>query len=276
VEIHKPKPVHNWREFLSEVGVVVLGICIALAGEQTIEWFHWRGQVEEARGVIATEMAYNLEGAIWRMRTSDCVERRLKGVAGILEDASRSGSLPPVGDIGAPPPHMWRSGAWESVVASQTATHFPRQQLAALGAVYKIVQRLEDHAAPDRDAWSDLYAIVGPGRRLDPSLYTQLQSAIGRAGWQEATMSTLSMFLVNQARALGLPFTKSELAQIEAARIAPLQARPGNETEPATLASTCAPIGPVPPGYGQAPGRENMPIVSTAAKSLRSFGPDAP
>ncbi len=276
VEIHKPKPVHNWREFLSEVGVVVLGICIALAGEQTIEWFHWRGQVEEARGVIATEMAYNLDGAIWRMRLSDCVEQRLDDVAKILDDASRSGSLPPVGNIGAPPPHMWRSGAWESVVASQTATHFPRQQLAALGAVYKVVQRLEDHAAPDRDAWSDLYAMVGPGRRLDPSLDTQLQNAIGRARWQDVTMSTLSMFLVDQARALGLPFTQSELAEIEAARTAPLQARPGNKTEPATLASTCAPIGPVPPGYGQAPGRENMTIVSAAAKSLRSFEPDAP
>src|SRR6185437_9249744 len=33
VEIHKPKPVHNWREFLTEIGVVVIGVCIALAAE---------------------------------------------------------------------------------------------------------------------------------------------------------------------------------------------------------------------------------------------------
>jgi hypothetical protein len=28
--------VHNWREFLSEVRVVVLGTCIALADEQVV------------------------------------------------------------------------------------------------------------------------------------------------------------------------------------------------------------------------------------------------
>src|SRR3954464_2108182 len=47
VEFHKPKPVHNWREFLAEIGVVVIGVCIALAAEQTVEWLHWRTQVAE-------------------------------------------------------------------------------------------------------------------------------------------------------------------------------------------------------------------------------------
>jgi hypothetical protein len=277
MEIHKPKPVHSWREFLKEYAIIVLGVLTALAGEQTLEWLHWRSEVDEARGVIATEMAYNLEGAIWRMRTSDCVERRLDTLAKILDDGSRSGSLPPVGNIGAPPPHMWRSGAWESVVASQTATHFPRQQLAAVGALYKVVQRIEEHNAPEEVAWSDLYAMVGPGRRLDPSFETHLQSAMGLARWQGRTMATLSMFLVNQARALDLPFTKSELAQIENARTQSLtQAWKGTSDRPASLTGICAPVGPVPPGYGEGPNQENRPIVSAAAKSLRSFEAAAP
>jgi len=37
MDIHKPKPVHSWREFLSEILVVVTGIAIALAGEQAIQ-----------------------------------------------------------------------------------------------------------------------------------------------------------------------------------------------------------------------------------------------
>ena len=37
MEIHKPKPVHNWQEFFSEISVVVVGIVIALAGEQAVE-----------------------------------------------------------------------------------------------------------------------------------------------------------------------------------------------------------------------------------------------
>lgn len=37
MDIHKPKPIHNWREFLSEIGVIVLGVLIALGAEQSIE-----------------------------------------------------------------------------------------------------------------------------------------------------------------------------------------------------------------------------------------------
>jgi dihydropteroate synthase len=31
MDIHKPKPIHNWRDFLKEVGTIVLGVSIALA-----------------------------------------------------------------------------------------------------------------------------------------------------------------------------------------------------------------------------------------------------
>jgi imidazolonepropionase-like amidohydrolase len=34
MEIHKPKPIHNWREFLKEVGIIVLGVSIAVVAEQ--------------------------------------------------------------------------------------------------------------------------------------------------------------------------------------------------------------------------------------------------
>jgi hypothetical protein len=61
MDIHKPKPVHSWREFLSEIGVVVLGIVIALSGEQAVETLHRKVEVsalradlhEEARQVLA-------------------------------------------------------------------------------------------------------------------------------------------------------------------------------------------------------------------------------
>jgi homoserine O-acetyltransferase len=32
MEIHDPKPVHNWRDFLKEIGTIVIGVCIALVG----------------------------------------------------------------------------------------------------------------------------------------------------------------------------------------------------------------------------------------------------
>jgi hypothetical protein len=82
MEINKVRPAHSWREFFTELGTIALGICIALSGEEIISWYHWRGQMQEARTAIASEMTYNLVGAIARIRSLGCGERRLCGPHG--------------------------------------------------------------------------------------------------------------------------------------------------------------------------------------------------
>ena len=36
MDVHKPKPVHSWRGLLSEVGIIVLGVLIALTMSDTM------------------------------------------------------------------------------------------------------------------------------------------------------------------------------------------------------------------------------------------------
>lgn len=47
MHIHLPKPVHGWRAFVGEVGIIVIGILIALGAEQLVEWVHWRHKQHE-------------------------------------------------------------------------------------------------------------------------------------------------------------------------------------------------------------------------------------
>ena len=42
MHFHLPKPLHGWREFAGEVGIIVLGVLIALGAEQLVEAAHWR------------------------------------------------------------------------------------------------------------------------------------------------------------------------------------------------------------------------------------------
>ena len=275
MEFHKPKPVHNWREFLKEYAIIVLGVITALAAEQVVEWLHWRAQVRDAREVIATEMAFNLEGAISRMRTIQCTERRLDALSKILDEASRTGSLPPVGYIGQSPRHQWRSGAWESVVASQTAIHFPRQEFADLGALYKVVDRLNEYAVPDTLGWADLYPMVGPGRKLDGPSEAALRTAISRQRNTGRIMAAVAMNLVNQAHAMNLPFTKADLDLIDAAKKQPIDQAMRTlypASSPASTMSICEPIGRVPANYGEAPVQDGPAAIAAAAKSLPDFG----
>jgi len=34
MQVHVPKPLHGWREFAGEVGILVLGVLIALGAER--------------------------------------------------------------------------------------------------------------------------------------------------------------------------------------------------------------------------------------------------
>ncbi len=272
MEFHKPKPVHSWRELLAEIGVVVIGVCIALAAEQAVEWWHWRGQVAKAREVIATEMAQNLVGVVIRLRTEGCIERRLDALTDIVDAASRTGHLPPVGDIGQPPPRMWRSGAWESVVAAETATHFPRQQLADLGSLYQLVERMEALALSNLQAWSDLCPMVGPGRRLDPASEADLRKALSFSRATNRNYASLAITLAIRTRALGLPFSDDDLKQIADAKRRALTAKLPDRAIPDSTSAICGPVGAVPPRYGQSQFSLIPALSDQAVKNLLDFG----
>ena len=276
MEIHKPKPVHNWRELLTELGIVVLGVSIALAAEQTVEYFHWRAQVVEAREFIATEMAGDLRLAIYRMRTATCTERRLDELGAVLDGAARTGKLPPLGDISMPPRGYWPSGAWESVVASQTATHFPRQQLADITLTYKIVTKLEEYTADEFAAWNSLYAMTGPGRRLDPASEARLRDALSHARSVGRLVAIMSDQLAARVNTLGLPFSPTDLALIDQGKQAPLLAPRTLLTGGGTaFGAICAPMGQAPSLYGQGYYNAAAPQIDDAVKNLPDFAKGA-
>ncbi len=251
MDIHKPKPIHGWRDFLKEFGTIVLGVSVALAAEQGVEWLHWRAQVAQARDVIASEIENSVTGAIARVKVAPCVERRLDEVTDILDEAARTGRLPPLGLIGQAPVLLWPTGAWESVVASQTATHFPREELAQLARLYKLVERAEGFNVLEREAWSSLYTMVGPGRRLDPASEAKLREALSMARFSNRMLLTSVASLMDAAGRENLPFSKTDLENIGRVKRAPTTSSKTSSTYSIGMALICDPIGPVPPRYGQ-------------------------
>jgi len=74
VDIHKPKPVHGWREFLSEIAVIVRGIALALIGEQIVEAIHWHHNVEASETAATTELGDDLRWALLIKQDGSCTK----------------------------------------------------------------------------------------------------------------------------------------------------------------------------------------------------------
>jgi len=113
-------------------------------------------------------------------------------------------------------------------------------------------------------AWTELSAVAGPGRRLDPVAEDRLRAALGRARYFNRTRALLSLRVIEQMKNEGLPFSNDDLAVIAGGkkRITSFENR-----------ALCLPIGPAVGAYGQAPLNRAPAQMDKAMKNLRDFTP---
>jgi hypothetical protein len=214
MEVHRPKAVHGWRELLSEVGVIVIGIAIALSGEQLIEALHWRHQAEAGEASLKRDYARELQNAARRDIASVCIARRLDALTGVVQTATVDGALPPSGPIGHPPYTPWTIRAWDALVASQTVSHLPRGKQIAYTEIAQLTRYLSDLSDQEHDQWTILGSLYGPGRRLSDAEAEQLRIALARAKDSDIGMRQASARLRLAVKATGL-LAPNEVAEAE-------------------------------------------------------------
>ena len=53
IEVHAPhESVHTWKDILIHIGIITVGLLLAIGLEQTVEFFHHRHQVAETREAL--------------------------------------------------------------------------------------------------------------------------------------------------------------------------------------------------------------------------------
>ncbi len=135
MDIHKPKPVHSWREFLSEICVIVTGIAIALGGEQVIEAIHWHHKVEATETSIKAELGNNLRWALQIKQNGLCATEFLDTfqAAVIANDTPTISRLDELRgtDNGPFSPAPWSSDTFKAALGSQVGDHLAEGRMVA-------------------------------------------------------------------------------------------------------------------------------------------------
>lgn len=240
VDIHKPKPVHSWREFLSEIGTIICGILIALTLEQIVSDMEWHRKVADARDAVGLELAENLGRMENRMLLERCLNQRLDAVAGIVDRAEQTGRLPPLPKLHNPPITTWGNGVWNSVVSAQTASHFPADQLRHYGRFYALLDRIAAAEIQEEAAWTTLYELSGPGRSFNDDDARLYRRAIGQAREQNAVITGFGVRGRQVVDAHHMLFDRRVFAD----RVA---------TAKGNISDCGAPTGVPPTAYGAAP-----------------------
>jgi hypothetical protein len=180
MDIHKPKPIRNLREFLKEVGIIVLGVSIALAAEQAVAAVHEYHRASQARASIRGEIAHILGLMEVRRATEACVSRRLNEVDALIA-ASAAGKLPQ--DelwLGRPVVSLGTDNQYKAVSQSGDLTLVGAQEQATYAFIYSTFQFYWQAEKDEQKAWVALRTLERhptPSATLDWQLRYALQDA---------------------------------------------------------------------------------------------------
>jgi hypothetical protein len=172
MHFHLPKPLHGWREFAGEVGVVVLGVLIALGAGQVVEWLHDRQVAEDARQNVRAEAKLDLGFIQGRIDAQRCIEARLAELSTMLGNAGEGSLNPQPTWIAKPPTVPFFTARWQAATASGRNSLFPPNEQAQFGILYQIFNRYNDYQPREQEVWADLRALetwrgpLGPEARL--------------------------------------------------------------------------------------------------------------
>lgn len=227
------------RKRVAEIGEIVLGVLIALGLGAVATEIGWRIEVSNARDAIADELGEIVGQARERERADACIERKLDAVASVLNEAERTGTLPPTGRIGSPMYRTWSRGVWDSTLSAEIASHFDREGLDNLSGAYQFVDIINRRTEQELEAWTRLYAIAGPGRRIDADEVSQLREALSEARMAHRYLVFSGIRLDQIVQAFGLPISQEAI----------------DDYASAATNLTCGPIEkPDGRSYGEAPG----------------------
>ncbi len=167
MHFHIPKPLHGWREFMGEVGIIVLGVLIALGAEQMVESVHWRIEMNGERQALYSEARENIGSVKWRQRLQPCIDRRLAELDAIFRAHAASRPIVLRGAVGRPVTSFMSTTAWQIAVSSQAVSHMSLKEKLAFARAFSSYENLDQALLREQDAWLKL------GVLDDPALLTE-------------------------------------------------------------------------------------------------------
>lgn len=186
MEVHRPKQsIHGLRELLKEVGIIVLGVLIALSAEQAVAWLHERHDAAEARQNIRAELAANIANLRNRTAIEPCVQHRLDELAARIAASQSPGYAAPLW-VGRPQFYQMVTARWDAAAGAGRGALLSDDDQAEFGEVYARLGALAGVEAREQQAWARL-RMMERLDRVSPPLEAELRLALADArlaDWQ--------------------------------------------------------------------------------------------
>lgn len=208
MHVDLPKPLHGWRAFVGEVGVIVLGVLIALGAQQLVESLNWREKVDAAVSDMNNELGSG-DGpeAYERLAIHDCVATHLNGLRALVEHGDRSESRKLI-DRSWLPNRTWDSLARDAANTADVAAHMPHQQMLQYRIAYEMIPAMQRIAEKELGDLGRFRALPASGGELTSDEKLSEIAAIEALRLDNDTFERESRFVLLRMKMMGLGLSK--------------------------------------------------------------------
>ncbi len=157
-----PRPLKGWRVFAGEVGVIVLGVLLALGAEQLASTLSLKAEAREFRRTLDHEIGLNLFAYNVRSRQSACNAKRLEDLLDWIK-AAKDGHPSPGMNLHSPAILYPYRSAWDSR-DGEVFNSLPAGARQKYAEFYDELRGNLDRLNEEHAAWEALrgYSISGP------------------------------------------------------------------------------------------------------------------
>ena len=178
MKLSMPKPLHGWRAFAGEVGVIVLGVLLALGAQQVAEAVNERREAAETRATLTGEIEESLAVLELRRAAQPCIDRRLKELRAIVNQWGRTGSFETPRWVSQATWFAFDTARFEAAQSAGRLALLPSEEQYRFGLVVGSLRTFRDIQRRETDAWSTLRMLQSGPEVLSASDRTAVRVAL--------------------------------------------------------------------------------------------------
>jgi hypothetical protein len=172
------KPLNGWRAFFGEVGIIVLGVLIALAAQQLVEKLSERNVAAETNAAVTDELNDGLAGITLRRMAEPCIDRRLNELRSILIRWEQSGTFETPSWVAQTPVIEVALTRYDAALSAGRMALLSSEQQYRIGALAAGLRRFHEIQMAERESWGRLRALQAGPDALSPNDRTTLRTAL--------------------------------------------------------------------------------------------------
>jgi hypothetical protein len=204
MHFHLPKPLHGWRALLGEIGIIVVGVLIALSAEQFAEFVHDRAQVRHGEEALRDNFGRFVTYTAELDAYAPCITARSAELRQLIDRSSVAHRLPDVGPIPQVEARPWQIDTYDAMVASQAITHVAHGQAILYSRIAMSAIDIYDDAKLEWSDWGILASLSGPSRPYGGAEEAQDRLVLARAVHQDALMRLIATNTLDRIKRTGL------------------------------------------------------------------------